>query len=162
MEDGERLDPGWGPADGFGSATINGSATDTITVDTADHARSLTLSDPNATLNDDGASASLTIGGMLTMSNGTLNVGPYTRGVLAVGALNLTGGALALDGGAQLDLKGTLSQTGGTLTLVGLHDLGRHDQFDSGDPCVWRRDAERSDLRRAAEPDRTFRVGSTR
>jgi phage baseplate assembly protein gpV len=74
------------------SATINGSTTTTITVDTADVADSLTLSNPNATLtlNDDG---SLTIGGTLTMSNGSLN----DAGVLSVGALNLSGGALTIN-----------------------------------------------------------------
>jgi hypothetical protein len=92
---------------------INGSATTTVTIDTADVADSLTLSDPNATLNDGGSSASLTIVGTLTMSNGTLN----DEGVLTVGPLNLSGGALTVSG--QLNLNGTLSQTGGTLTLEG-------------------------------------------
>jgi hypothetical protein len=112
--------PAGGPPKSTDSATINGSATDTITVDTADVANSLTLSDANATLNDDGSSASLTIGGTLTMSNGTLNISPDDDGgVLTVGALNLSGGALTVYSGGQLNLNGTLSQTGGTLTLYG-------------------------------------------
>ena len=106
--------PAGGPPKSTNSATINGAATTTITVDTADAADSLTLSDANATLNDDGASASLTIGGALTMTNGTLNISPDDDGgVLTVGALNLSGGALNINSGGQLNLKGTLSQTGG-------------------------------------------------
>jgi hypothetical protein len=129
--------PTGGPPTSTDSATINGSATDSITIDTADVADSLTLSDANATLNDD---ASLTIGGMLTMSNGTLNIDPGGMGgSLTVGALNLLGGslnigfggeltvgALTLSGGslnigdlAELELNGTLNQTGGTLALGG-------------------------------------------
>ncbi len=113
--------PSGGPPTASDSATINGSATDAVTVDTADVADSLTLSDANATLNDDGASASLTIGGTLTMSNGTLNLSDPNGGggSLTVGALNLSGGAMNIDSGGQLDLNGTLSQTGGTLTLEG-------------------------------------------
>ncbi len=112
--------PAGGPPTASDEATINGTATDTITVDTVDVADSLTLSDANATLNDDGASASLTIGGTLTMSNGTLNISPNgDGGSLTVGALSLSGGALNIDSSGQLDLHGTLSQTGGTLTLNG-------------------------------------------
>ena len=112
--------PAGGPPKSTSSATIDGSATDTITVDTADVANSLTLSDANSTLNDDGPSASLTISGTLTMSNGTLDLSPdFDGGVLTVGALNLSGGALVINSGGQLDLNGTLSQTGGTLTLQG-------------------------------------------
>ena len=75
--------PAGGPPKSKDSATINGTATTTITVDTADLAKSLTLSDANATLNDDGASASLTIGGTLSMSNGTLNISSDRRRGLA-------------------------------------------------------------------------------
>jgi hypothetical protein len=111
--------PAGGPPKSTDSATIKGSATTTVTIDTADVAQSLTLSDANATLNDDGASASLTIGGTLTMSNGTLNIdSDGDGGSLTAGALNLSGGAFTLDDG-QLDLKGTLDQTGGTLDLYG-------------------------------------------
>jgi hypothetical protein len=111
--------PAGGPPKSTDSATINGSATTTVTVDTADVAQSLTLSDANATLNDEGASASLTIGATLTMSNGTLNIDSDSDGgSLTAGAINLSGGAFTLDGG-QLDLKGTLHQTGGTLDLYG-------------------------------------------
>ena len=114
--------PAGGPPKSTNSATIDGTAATTITVDTADVAKSLTLSDANATLNDDGG-ASLTIGGTLTMSNGTLDLSPYGpdggAGVLTVGALNLSGGALTINSGGQLNLNGTLSQTGGTLTLQG-------------------------------------------
>ena len=114
--------PASGPPTASDTATINGSATTTITVDTADVASSLTLSDANATLNDDGSSASLTIGGTLAMSNGTLNISDAefgAGGVLTVGALNLSGGALTIDLDGQLYLGGTLNQTGGTLTLDG-------------------------------------------
>ena len=48
--------PAGGPPTSSDSAKINGSATTTITVNTADPARSLTLSSANATVNDDGAS----------------------------------------------------------------------------------------------------------
>ena len=110
--------PAGGPPTAVDTATINGSATDTVTVDTADDAYSLTLSDANATLNDDGPSASLTITGTLAMTDGTLNISPDADGgVLAVGALTLSGGALTINTGGLLILDGTLSQTGGTLTL---------------------------------------------
>jgi hypothetical protein len=116
----------WSPSDGppqsTDSATIavTGSAY-TVTVSSADVASSLTLSSVNATLNDDGvASASLTIGGTLAMSNGTLNVANGTGGLLAVGALNLSGGSLNINASGELNLGGgILSQTGGTLTLAG-------------------------------------------
>jgi hypothetical protein len=112
--------PAGGPPKSTDSATINGSTTDAVTVDTADVAKSLTLSDTNTTLNDDGTSASLAIGGTLTMSNGTLNISPNDDGgVLAVGALNLSGGALNIDSGGELKLNGTLNQTGGALSLSG-------------------------------------------
>jgi hypothetical protein len=117
--------PAGGPPTASDSATINGSATDTITVDTADVASSLTLTDANATLDDGGASASLTVGGLLTMSDGTLNISlgsrqdGYDGGSLTVGALNLSGGAMTVNDDGQLNLNGTLSQTGGTLTLDG-------------------------------------------
>jgi fibronectin-binding autotransporter adhesin len=113
--------PVGGPPTASDSATINGSASFTVTVNSADVADSLTLSDANATLNDDGVSASLTIGGTLAMSNGTLNVATSSAdsGTLTVGALTLSGGALNVDSGGQLNLRGTLSQTGGTLTLQG-------------------------------------------
>jgi hypothetical protein len=112
--------PAGGPPKSTDSATINGSTTDAVTVDTADVAKSLRLSDANATLNDDGASASVAIGGTLTMSNGTLNISPAgDGGVLLVGALNLSGGALNIDSGGELKLNGTLGQTGGALTLNG-------------------------------------------
>jgi hypothetical protein len=111
--------PSGGPPTASDTARINGSATDTITVDTADVAKSLTLSDANATLNDD-AGGSLIIGGTLTMSNGTFSISPEgDGGLLTVGALDLSGGALNVDSGGELNLNGTLSQTGGTLTLEG-------------------------------------------
>jgi hypothetical protein len=54
------------------------------------------------------------------MSNGTLNISPDgDGGVLTVGALNLSRGALTVYSGGRLQLKGTLRQTGGTLTLEG-------------------------------------------
>ena len=114
--------PAGGPPTTSDAATINGTATDSITVDTADVANSLTLSDANATLDDDGASASLTIGGTLAMSAGALNIATSSvaSGALAVnGALNLSGGTLNINDGGQLKLGGTLSQTGGTLALNG-------------------------------------------
>jgi hypothetical protein len=115
---GSNWTPAGGPPTASDSATINGSATTTVTVDSADVADSLTLSDANATLNDAGAAASLTIGGALTMSAGTLNISPNKDGgVLTVGALNLSGGVLTVTSKGKLDLNGTLSQTGGTLTL---------------------------------------------
>jgi hypothetical protein len=105
-----NLASGWtplgAPPKSTDSASINGTATTTITVDTADVAKSLTLSDANATLNDDGASASLTIGGTLTMSAGTLNISADgAGGVLTVGALDLSGGSLTINSGGQLELN---------------------------------------------------------
>ena len=121
LEFSEQLDPAGGPPTATDSATINGSATTTVDVETADVANSLILSDANATLIDDGGIASLTISGTLTMSNGTLYISAPVpgRGSLTVGALNLSGGALTVYQGGQLNLNGTLSQTGGTLTLDG-------------------------------------------
>ncbi len=43
-----------------------------------------------------------------------------TGGVLTAGALNLSGGILTIGSGGELNLNGTLSQTGGTLTLDSL------------------------------------------
>ena len=83
---------------------------------------SLTFSSANATLNDDGASASLTIGGTLALSAGTINVATNSvaSGSLTVNsALDLSGGALNINKGGQLSLGGTLSETSGTLTLNG-------------------------------------------
>ena len=118
-----RIASDWSPAGGpptaSDAATIDGSGTYTVIVRLRDSASSLTLSDPNATLNDFGPRASLTIGGALTISDGTLNISPNREGgALTVGALNLSGGSLNMDGG-ELNLNGTLSQTGGTLTLEG-------------------------------------------
>jgi hypothetical protein len=97
--DGSNWTPSGGPPTASDNAIINGSpSADIITVDSADVAKSLTLSDANATLNIDGSSASLTVGS-LTMSAGALNV-----------SSSRDGGLLALNGG-------TLDQTGGTLTL---------------------------------------------
>ena len=67
--------------------------------------------------------ALLSVGvGGLSISAGTLNVATTSvaSGVLTVnGPLNLSGGALTVNGGGELDLGGTLGQTGGTLTLNG-------------------------------------------
>ncbi len=116
--------PSGGPPTSSDSATISatGSNNYAVAVDSADVASSLTLSSANATLNDDGASASLTIGGTPAISAGTLNVATTSvaSGVLTVnGPLNLSGGALTVNSGGRLNLGGTLSQTGGTLTLNG-------------------------------------------
>jgi hypothetical protein len=119
--------PAGGPPTASDAATIDGSGTYTVTVRLRDFASSLTLSDPNATLNDEGAHASLTIGGALTISDGTLNLSSTDDdgGSLTVGSLNLSGGSLNLDG--ELNLNGTLSQTGGTLTLDGTVSGGTID-----------------------------------
>jgi hypothetical protein len=107
--------PAGGPPTASDAATLGGSETYTVIVRLSDFASSLTLSDPNATLNE---RASLTIGGALTISDGMLNFSSSSHeGLLTVGALNLSGGALTIGSGAELDLNGTLSQTGGTLTL---------------------------------------------
>ena len=130
-----------GPPKSTDSATINGSATATVTVDTADVANSLTFSDANATLNDDGSSASLTIGGTLAMSAGTLNVATSSvdQGALTVGALTLSGGALTINSGGQLNLNGTLSQTGGTLTLATAARSRAARSIRPPGPCAERR-----------------------
>jgi hypothetical protein len=112
--------PAGGPPTASDSATINGTATTIVTVDTPDVADSLTLSDANADLFEDGSSASLTIGGTLTMSDGTLIISSEEDGgSLTVGALDLSGGLLTVNPYGQLNLSGTLSQTDGTLQLVG-------------------------------------------
>jgi hypothetical protein len=110
--------PAGGPPTSSDSATIGGSGTYTVRIHARNFANSLTLSDADATLDDYGPSASLTIAGTLTMSDGTLNVSPRGGGgSLTVGALNLSGGPLNVDDNGTLDLNGTLSQTGGTLSL---------------------------------------------
>jgi hypothetical protein len=120
--------PAGGPPTASDSATIDGSGTYTVTVRLRDFASSLTLSDPNATLNDEDAHASLTIGGALTISDGTLNISPSDDGgVLTVGALSLSGGALTIGASGGLNLDGTLSQTGGTLSLEGTISGGTID-----------------------------------
>jgi hypothetical protein len=109
--------PAGGPPTNGDSATINGTATDTITVDTEDVAQTVTISDANATLDDGGT----LIGVTLTMSDGTLNISPGGDGgvLQVIGALNLSGGALTVYSGGFLVLNGTLSQIGGALTLNG-------------------------------------------
>ena len=114
--------PSGGPPTSSDSATISAtSSAYTVTVDSADVANSLTLSSATATLNDDGAGASLTIGGTLAISAGTFNLATTSvaSGALTVGALNLSGGALTINAGGRLNLGGAISQTGGTLTLAG-------------------------------------------
>jgi fibronectin-binding autotransporter adhesin len=121
-------DPEGGPPTASDSATIKGSATTTIAVDSADVAKSLKLSDANATIDDDGSNTSLTIGGRFSLKAGTFNVDitDTDSGLLTVGSLNLSGGTLSIFGGsdqglpvAQLNLNGTMSQTGGALNLQG-------------------------------------------
>ncbi len=69
--------PSGGPPTSSDPATISATGSNyAVTVDSADAASSLTLSSANATLNDDGASASLTIGGTLAISAGTFNLAP--------------------------------------------------------------------------------------
>ncbi len=114
--------PAGGPPTSSDSATISATGTYTVTVDSADAASSLTFSSADATPNDAGSSASLTIGGTLAMSAGALNVATESvaSGVLTVnGALDLFGGALNVNAGGQVNLGGTLNYTGGTLTLNG-------------------------------------------
>ncbi len=128
--------PSGGPPTSSDSATINGTATDTITVNTttADVANSLTFSDANAILDDFSLGSSLTLN-TLTMSNGTINV--FDDGVLTVSTLNLSGGALTVDSGpnGQINLNGTLTQTGGTLTIDGTISGGTIDS--TAGTIVW-------------------------
>ena len=79
LEFREQLDALRRSAEAADSATIAARGPTTVTVNSADAANSLTLSSANATLNDDGASASLTIGGTLAISAGTLNVATTSR-----------------------------------------------------------------------------------
>jgi hypothetical protein len=115
--------PTGGPPTSGDSATIAAKGgTYSVIVDSSDLASSLTLSSADTTVNDSGASASLTIGGTLALSAGTLNVATSSvaSGVLTVsGSLNLSGGALTVNAGGEFNLGGTLSQTGGTLSLRG-------------------------------------------
>ncbi len=124
-----RWTPAGGPPTSANSATIAATGKNyVVNVTSTDVASSLTLSSANATLLDQGAAlgaaSSLTIGGTLAMSAGTLNLATaysnlYT-GVLTVGGpLDLSGGFLNVNNGGTLNLGGTLRQTGGTLTLNG-------------------------------------------
>ena len=107
--------PAGGPPTASDTAKISGSATTTVTVDTADHAKSLTLSDANATVND---TSSLTIGGAFAFSAGVFNIGPSsTPGSLNVGGtFTVNGGALNVNDGT-LTLGGTLNESSGSITL---------------------------------------------
>jgi hypothetical protein len=124
--------PAGGPPTASDAATIDGSGTYTVTVRKADVADSLTLSDANATLNVGGPRASLTIGGALTISDGTLNVSPYLHGgSLTVGALDLSGGSFSMNAGRRAQAQRN-AQPDGRNAYAGRHDLGRHDRFDRG------------------------------
>ena len=107
--------PAGGPPKSTDSATIGGTGTFTVTVDSADVAKSLTLSDANATVNDTG---SLKIGGAFSFSAGVFNIGvSSTPGSLSVGGtFAFNGGALNVDDG-NLTLGGTLNESSGSITL---------------------------------------------
>jgi hypothetical protein len=116
--------PSGGPPRSTDSATIGGTGTYTVAVDSSDVAKSLTLSDANATVND---TSSLTIGGAFSFSAGVFNIGPSsTPGSLDVGGtFTLNGGALNVDNGT-LTLGGTLNESSGSITL------GSHGTISGG------------------------------
>ena len=168
-----RIASDWSPAGGpptaSDAATISGSGTYTVTVRRRDVANSLTLSDANATLNDDGYRASLTIRGALRMSNGTLNIHGDSLGV---GVAN--GRRRAHDEQWNAQRRGLAhgrraesfrrrpdhrlgaqpqrnAEPDGRNADSGQLDPGRDDRFDRGNAELARLRAERRDLRRAYE-----------
>ena len=120
--------PSGGPPKSTDSATIGGTATYTVAVDSSDVAKSLTLSDANATVNDTG---SLKIGGAFSFNGGVFNIGPSsTPGSLNVGGtFTVNGGALNVNNGT-LTLGGTLNESSGSITL------GSHGTISGGTLAV--------------------------
>jgi hypothetical protein len=107
--------PASGPPKSTDSATVGGTGTYAVSVDSADAAKSLTLSNANATVND---TSSLKIGGAFSLNAGVFNIGvSSTPGLLNVGgAFTLNGGALNVEDGT-LTLGGILTESSGSITL---------------------------------------------
>ncbi len=103
----------WNPASIPGSAdtvTIGvNTAAYIVTVDSAEAAKTLTISASNATL---GVNNTLTMGGLLTLGAGTLQLD--SGGVIDGGTIAATGGTLVANGGT---LDGVTYR--GVLTLAG-------------------------------------------
>jgi hypothetical protein len=120
-DDPNNWTPAGGPPTSADDATIAGSpSADIITVDTADAANALTLSDPNATLDIDGASASLSVDSLM-LSAGALNVSSSRDGGLLAlngGMLDQTGGNLILGRGGTIS-DGTIDAAGGAFDWQG-------------------------------------------
>ena len=99
-----------GPPTATDTATISATGPSyTVTIDTADAAKSLSESSASATVNDDG---SLTLSRTFTLSAGTFILGQ--GGTLSGGTTKLAGGTFVCDGGTlssvtydgRLDLSG--------------------------------------------------------
>ena len=122
---GSNWTPSGGPPTSSDSAVINGTATDTITIDTADVANSLILDDPNATVDDitpwrfPSGSSALTLSSTFILSAGTF--------ILGSGGLDANG---AISGGTIIVAGGTFVCNGGSLnglTYDGTLDLSEND-----------------------------------
>ena len=115
--------PAGGPPNSADDATISVAGSNyVITVNSADSANSLTLSSADATLKVVGPSALLAVAGLLSMSEGTLNIATVAMpsAVLSVGGeIVLSGGTLRVNTGGVLKLTGALVQTGGFLKIAG-------------------------------------------
>ena len=110
--------PQRGPPKATDTATISATGPAyTVTIDTADVAKSLTENSASATVDDAG---SLTLSGTFTLSAGTFILGP--GGTLSGGTTKLTGGTFVCDGG----------------TLSGVTYDGTLDLSESGRKCPTR------------------------
>ena len=99
-----------GPPKATDAATISAAGPAyTVTIDTADVAKSLTERSASATVDDIG---SLTLGATFTLSAGTFILGP--GGTLSGGTTKLTGGTFVWDGGrlSGVTYDGTLDLSG--------------------------------------------------
>ena len=107
--------PSGGPPKATDSATISATgAAYTVTIDTADVAKSLTESSASATVDDTG---SLTLSATFTLSAGTFILG--SGGTLRGGTTKLTGGTFACDGGtlSGVTYDGTLDLSGSNASV---------------------------------------------
>jgi hypothetical protein len=122
-----------GPPTATDTATISaGGAAYTVTVDTADVAKSLTESSASATVDDTG---SLTLSSSFTLGAGTFILDD--GGTLSGGATELEGGAFACDGGTlsgvTFDGALDLSETEASVYLARRDDGERRRRHGRGD-----------------------------
>ena len=124
--------PAGGPPTSSDSATINGTATTTITIDTADAANSLILDDPNATIDDitpwqfPSGSSTLQLSSTFILSAGTFILGSGgldANGAISGGTIIVAGGTFVCNGGSLngVTYDGTLdlSENNATVELNG-------------------------------------------